>query len=379
MKAGRAHPCAGWPPLVLGAALAMAVLWLWVGGQRTNFQDLALGLNTSAVFLPHDGDHVHCSGFPAGDQCLADAAAKPWKRRLLILSASQLYSINDYRPGEVTAPWIVTDQSRPRGDTVTTFSMPNLNMQEALVLHALARSRLRLDALVLPLVYDDMREEGVRDQVIELADRADVAAGLDRTEAGRAILAEAGARARSATTGATADKTLADRTEAALSRLLDSCCALWALREEARGRIDIAMRRAMHGLAYLRNRYTRDLSALRIPVPDQMYRRNRAAIEAMLATARADGTRVLMYVVPRPTDFFPYDPDRYRAFKDDMASLAASHGARLVNLEDLVPNEDWGTTEITVGYPIRDHFHFKAEGHRLLGAELARLTADLFR
>lgn len=345
-------------PVIIGGLAGLAALYAVFAHQQTDFGNLALGLNTRATFLDHGGQAIHCRGSFDADPCAADAAKSTATSRALILSASQLYAVNDYVDGDRTAPWLLADAARRRGRDVVTYSMPNANFQEMERVFLYARRQMKLDALVLPLVYDDMREQGIRDTVAVL--------GADGAPA---------ARKQAATGGAPAEKSLQDRSEQALTGWLDVCCEMWRLRSEARGWAEILSRRAMHVLAYVRNRYTRDLSQFRIPVPAADYAINRAALERMVAAARGGGMPVLLYVVPRPTDFFPYDPDGYRAFKDDMAALARRHGAALANLEDAVPDELWGTTEITLGYPVRDHFHFKAAGHALLAQALDPLIA----
>jgi lysophospholipase L1-like esterase len=81
----------------------------------------------------------------------------------------------------------------------------------------------------------------------------------------------------------------------------------------------------------------------------------------------------LLYIAPRPTDFFPYDAAGYAAYKRDIAALARQTGATLANIEDAVPNRYWGMVDLAFGFPVRDPFHFRAEGHALTAKALVPL------
>ncbi len=370
-------------PVTLGLVLALAVLaWLFAG-QATRFDEAALGFRTQGVFLPHGDRMVHCRQFPEAEHCAETLRQWPVRSRTLVMSASQLYSINDYSAGQVTAPWRMTDHLLSKGHGLVALSLPNMNFQEQLIAWLRIAELAPLDGLVLPLVYDDMREDGVRPGIALATREPGVTATLTTWAVGQTLLARLNAPAAPIATSMAGtvrkDPSTQERTEDWLTGALEDCCGLMSLRAEARGQIALATRQTIHRISQWRNLHTRDSSALRIPVPPANYQTNRAALEAILADAARRGTRVLLYVVPRPTDFFPYDPAGYAAFKADMADLARTHGARLVNLEDLVPNEEWGVTDITVGYPIRDHFHFRASGHQRLADALTPLVEELVR
>ena len=213
-----------------------------------------------------------------------------------------------------------------------------------------------------------------------IAGQTKVAARLSATEIGRSILREA---AQAGHIGATPGqptngqrRTWQDSSEAWLTGTLEACCGLEALRAQARGQIILLARELQRAFSLLRNRYSRDLRQYQVVIPETRYRENlAAALQALLVTAAAADISVLLYVEPRPTDFFSYDPSGYEAFKASTAALAEQQGAYYVNLEDAVPNEFWGLVDLTFGSPFRDPFHFKAAGHaRLADALLAEIT-----
>ncbi|MBM3528079.1 MAG: hypothetical protein FJX62_08300 [Alphaproteobacteria bacterium] len=84
----------------------------------------------------------------------------------------------------------------------------------------------------------------------------------------------------------------------------------------------------------------------------------------MLDIARMRNIPALVYIAPRPTDFFPFDPTAYAAFKQDLAALAAEREAGFANIEDAVfPDDKFGMADLAFGFYARDPFHFSADGH----------------
>ena len=64
----------------------------------------------------------------------------------------------------------------------------------------------------------------------------------------------------------------------------------------------------------------------------------------------------------------PYDEDEYSNFKEEVATITRNAGGTFFNLEELVPNESWGTKESTglARGPEVDFMHFQSEGHERL-------------
>ncbi len=365
--------------VIVGAALGLLGLHFALAGERTDFASAGLGLRTDGVFLKHGEETFHCRDASDAGDCLEATVRRSLPRRLLWLGASQLYGINRRQPGDKTAPWHVFDALSSRKVDLLTFSQPNGNLQEHYVLFEHLRQHTDIGGLIVAAVYDDMRETGVRPTIAQAMHSAKTGRALAATDFGAALLAgtqsgrpvlESSAQARASSSEGGDGPTWQNRSESWLTAQLESCCAVETLRGEARGRILLAAVDTRRFLATLRNRYTRDWRAFQVPIPATAYARNRAALAAMLATARRADIPSLLYIAPRPTDFFPYDPDGYAAYKADMERLAKSQGAAFVNLEDTVANEHWGLVDLTFGFPVHDPFHFAAAGHALLGRAL---------
>jgi hypothetical protein len=87
----------------------------------------------------------------------------------------------------------------------------------------------------------------------------------------------------------------------------------------------------------------------------------------MLDDCRQRGLPVLLYIAPiRQDKPIPYDRTEYSRWKDEVHEITRRSGAHLVNLEQLVPGELWGTYS---GDDI-DFMHFRGPGHRLVAEAL---------
>jgi lysophospholipase L1-like esterase len=107
------------------------------------------------------------------------------------------------------------------------------------------------------------------------------------------------------------------------------------------------------------------------------YRDNLAALQAILDRSRREHIRVVMYIVPlRGGVKIPYDNAEYTAFKSEMETLAQQYSASFKNLEQLIPDDFWGTkasTSLSEEQEL-DFMHFRYSGHSLLAQALHALV-----
>lgn len=383
MVVDRAEDCAGAtdsnaksaPLLSLTLALILAIVGLYAlfGASATNFNELALGEATQSVFARHQGQLVHCGTFADAQDCLGPAEQRHLPKAVIWLGNSQLHAINQLQPEQTTAAGLLVRRYRPQGVEVLAFSQPNASLTEHLVMFEGLRHRMRPDVLVLPLVFDDTREGGIRQDVAKgLADPA-VKARIARSPAGRQIVKLAGTQAAEQTEAG--DGSLQAKSETALTAVLDECCGWETLRLQARGHVFNAIYRSRNAVFGIKP------STQRRKLP-AVYKLNLAAYEQILISAKAEGIQVLAYIVPLRADApRPYDPAEYRQFKAETAASAARWGARYLDLETTVPDKYWGTKGSTSadGGPELDFMHFQAPGHQLLEARIAAALRELLK
>jgi hypothetical protein len=288
----------------------------------------------------------------------------------LWLGNSQLHGINQWRPGDETAPALLAPKERSRGRDVVAFSQPNANTQEHLILFTYLARRLPVEWLVLPIVFDDFRESDIRDDIAKALADPEVASALSETPIGRTLLETRGQQMGGDL--AALEHTVQQRSETALDRWFSGHSNLWASRRQARGRL-------LTELYLLRNAsFGISATSKRRVIPGRL-RLNLSATRAILDAAARDGIRVLVYICPLRNDVEPpYVASEYATFKNTIGALALEEGALFADFEELVPAEIWGATKrarLSDDGAI-DFMHFQGPGHRLLADAVDARLAD---
>ena len=346
--------------LLVGVLLAMVALnqFAAVGVAP---DELALGKHTLSLPVNYQGRQINVwrigefsDIYPSKDEP-ASASDGLW------LGNSQLHSINEAVESDATAPYYASEiLNRP----VYGLSLANADIQEHLVVFQWALSRRQCDTLVLPLVYDDLREDGLRDDFKEIADEG-LMGKLRAYPVGARLADELDAmKQESSDVQGTshADRSLQDRSEVWLTDALSSSWHIWDERPEIYGAI-------FNGLYKLRNWVFRiDPTSKRKMIPLR-FDKNMAALKEIFRVAKDAQVTMIVYIVPvRWNPEPPYQIDRYRQWKQEVAGLCDQAGVTFADLDAVVPEEDWGYLG-----EMLDFMHFKDQGHRVLGQEVARL------
>ncbi len=355
-------------PLAIGALIAVLVLSYHYARTDTEFEDLALGTQTQTSIAIVDGDRIHCLGLGAdAEECVAGARerARPGGE-VLWLGNSQLHAINQLAEGDHTAPYYAHLALRQSERDLVAFSLPNASLQELYVLAEHLRHELPVRAIVLPAVFDDVRETGIRHRLEPAFESEATLTALRGTDTGRRLIRarEDARRAEAAGVDAVGPLTATTQeiTESALNGWLEEHSAVWAARAEARGQLFTALYRFRNWIFRI------DAQTVR-PIIPARYTDNMRALADLLAQARAAGIRSVVYLAPLRDDVPPpYDPGEYQRFRDEVRALCEEHAATYVDLEHLVPAELWGLKDATTigGEPELDFMHFQGEGHRLV-------------
>jgi hypothetical protein len=276
---------------------------------------------------------------------------------------SQLHSINQFKSGDHLAPyWLIEGANCPACFLPLGISLPNANMQEHYVLELTITRRAGVKMVILELCYDNLREDGLRDE-LELMMNDELRADLRNTTVGTEMVIAWDARTKvdpDAEDVAGLQGFMQRPLEKFLVASLDRVFPLWAARPFLRGQF-------LDDLYWFRNWvFGITPSTVRKPI-EPRYDRNMRALETMLADLTHRHIAVIGYISPIRQDLpIPYDIASYDRWKGEVATLARKYGVMLLNLEKLVPNDQWGSYH----KDDVDFMHFQGRGHVLVADAL---------
>ena len=242
--------------------------------------------------------------------------------------------------------------------------MPNANIQEHYILSRYVTRQFPVRMMILELCFDDLREDGLRLEFSALLSDA-------RFVGDEPVAAAIVSRAQSQNNLDTAEenaglegfvqKSVEDRLDAALGNVWP----LWSHRQDLRVNV-------LSDLYYTRNAVLGiSPTTVRKLIPAR-YDRNMEALGSLLRDAKENDIAVFTYIAPIRQDIpIPYDSLKYERWKMAVGEIAYEHGARLINLEELIPAELWGSY---VNDDV-DFMHFRGPGHQILARALLPAVA----
>lgn len=358
-------------PLFIGFLISIVILNYFSTDSlenQVNFDELALGEDTSLYLAQVDNIQVHCHNLEDASHCIDGYNKKSEDINddvILWLGNSQLHSINQMKTGDETATPILHRNIINLKKYFMTFSQPNANLQEHYLLFEYLSSRLPVSTLILPMVFDDLRETGIRSSLKEAFDN-EVSKRLQRTEIGLKLISTQADKDAAGNDMAALDNTVQERSEKYLNSLLVDSWGVWGQRSNLRGNI--------FGNLYIFRNWLFGItpSSVRRVIPGR-YTLNIQAMKATLDSAQEQGVQVLLYIVPLRNDVaIPYDLQQYEKFKSEVEAAAHGDHVKFIDAGDLVPAEFWGTKDATTigGEQELDFMHFQASGHILLADKI---------
>ncbi|MGJ0513402.1 SGNH/GDSL hydrolase family protein [Methylocystis sp.] len=358
-------------PLGLGFILALAGLEYARTHVLVKLEEAALGTQTQMVYESGHGERILCQDARENRLCEAAYEKAGYPPVVLWLGNSQLPAVNRYKPDDATAPTLLHDALARRGSYVIALAQPNANLAEHGLIFAAVAPRYAPRVLLLPVVLDDIREQGIRTHVASFIEdsAARVAAQKSLIWPVVAPMLAVGSAARDVPP---VERTMQQRIEVSLNDRLSEWWPLWRERAKLRGILALTLHTVRNKVLGINAQSKRN-------VDPAVYAEKMRILAAILEHARNLGVRVLLYVPPYRLDISgPYlasDTDRLKA---DLVRLAAEHGAHYADFEDTVPGPEWGTVvDPLFGFEDYDFMHFTGEGHRRfassLDAELKRM------
>jgi hypothetical protein len=353
-------------PLVVGSLIGIGALQylLLQGNNPRAFDELALGPQTTTYWSKIESDPIHCGMEIEHFKSCVDAYVRNGRNRdvVLWLGNSQLHAINQFSKGDKSASFHLHTILQDRNRYLFTISIPNANLQEHLVLLEHAAQHLPVKTVVLPLVFDDTRETGVRENLQSLVHIPAIRERLLETSIGKKLIDQCAASTVTSDQQQLKNQTIQDQSEKYLNDKLASYSRVWANRPDLRGELFVSL--------YKFRNYILGINASsKRRIIRGSYVMNLEALKVIIESARKANIEVLTYIAPIRSDVpIPYDENEYASFKKEVAKITREAGGILTNLEELVPNQNWGTKASTglAGGSEVDFMHFQSEGHTRL-------------
>lgn len=354
-----------WIPIIVGTISSLILLSLDLLKDGTDFEQSALGRETTSVFSEVGGEKIHCSDLEDGASCLSGYNKNGYKKDVALwLGNSQLHAINQYRRGDENAPAILHRMLSQKGHYLVTYSQPNANLQEHYLLFEYIKSKLPIKLLILPVVFDDTREDGIRSKMTIAMQDANTRNALLGTEEGERIINSIQDASGQNNDLAALSNTVQEKVERSINTWLEEESVLWRSRSELRGQLYVALYR-------LRNTVFGIKATTKRRIIRGRYNKNMTSLKEILESAKNSNISTLVYIVPIRGDVeAPYDLSEYRKFKKDIETIASRADSTFVNMESVIPAKLWGTKDGTsiAGDTEIDFMHFQAAGHSLMAS-----------
>jgi len=344
--------------------------------EKKNFADLALGGQTTSYQAKNDTNLIHiCRINPTEESSLMNGwKARGEKQVLLCLGNSQTHSINQMKAGEVVYAELLhqrfnqTDTNRE----VLCASIPNVNMEELLLVFEYWHTKIPIQAITLPVFMDDFREEGIRDVFFGnlVSDKFQISdsssAVVKKINKTLRKMKPIGAGDEGKSDLAALDATVQEKSETFLNDWLNIHFSPWSYRPNVRGAM-------FNDLYLLRNTVFGITAETKRKMIPQRYSQNMDALRTLLEHCQSSGIKMILYIPPIRNDVeVPYNLQEYDAFKQEISILAAQFHSDFYNWEGIVPAKLWGVKASTngTGKSELDYMHFQYQGHVILADSL---------
>ena len=352
------------------SALASAVLLLYIlfpPAEPKNFEDFALGAQTKTVIGMFQGERVHCMKLEDMEDCLTHKDRRGLEKSVLWLGNSQLHAINQARKDHMPSSVYAAEKLRKENIDLITFSQPNASLTEHYILLEILNEITDFDALVLPAVFDDTREQSIRGWIKKNMHNDSFIQTLNRSQHGKLLLKEVEKDISTST------KTVQEISENLITKYIDQCCNWEKMRSFARGEVSLFIYKVRNFIFNINPNTTRS----KIP---NAYKKNINSLKEILKTVDREKMKIFIYIAPLRSDVeIPYNREEYEEFKLEVEFLAKKSGANFANLEELVEGSLWGMKESTnlkkdLEY---DFMHYKVEGHKILADKIVQKISEV--
>ena len=350
-----------------------------VAGDKSNAQEFALGLDNTAYFPSDGGLKFHCSDFEYFpiENCINDFSSHPDSSKGILYSGnSQLHGINQPELGLNSTSKILYQSFKKNSVNrrLVTLSIPNMNLQEQLVLNVYVATKIPLSHLIISASFDNTRETSIRESILPALKDPRVISILNNLKFGKKIVKTYGEKDNAGNDLSVEQDNLQQRVEKYLDLKLANFWPAWDMRTRLRFRSIVETYQ-------LRNRiFGITPNSIRKKIPAR-YEDNLAALIDLIEFAKDNNLKVIFYSPPiRGDQSLPYELEQFSDYKTDVKQIVETAGYNFFDFQDIVPAEYWGfvdNTNSNTGNKEIDFMHFQGKGHEFLADELIRSINSL--
>jgi hypothetical protein len=361
--------------LLLAFLFAFSIIQFGFSG-NTKFEDLALGTETSPYFAKNSlNEPIHISRIDDNEEpdFINTYINSGKSKTILFLGNSQTHSINQIKKDQINFIQILNDSLITSNSSVFCQSIPNANLQELLLSYLYWRNKFHVKTLVLPLFFDDLREDGIRDVFYPNLIKQRYLIPDSSSHIVKKInknLRSYWSQANISKNNIELEQTVQEKVESNLNVFFNENVQSWNYRENVRGDFFVWLYKLRNTLFGIKANTVRGM----IP---KKYSDNMDALHFLLDKCKKEGVKVFLYIPPIRSDVsLPYHLEEYNKFKKDIKSICFNSGNDyyFADFDNIIPGNLWGYKESTNLLDKRevDYMHFKYEGHRILADSILK-------
>jgi hypothetical protein len=314
--------------------------------------DFALDSKTKTIFEKYNNKKINSINFDISE---LDTIKSKNKNILISFGNSQSHSINDYKEDKDHLFSYYLNKVDKESIIVFNLSAPNSNLQEMFVSIVNNSKKLgkQFDTAIISLVFDDTREDGIRESMKNMIDENKIVlkhyyTGINALEA----------LEKQKEKKVTNTLLLKDKMESNINTYLNNVFESYANRGNIRS--------FFYGeLYYFRNWLLGIKPTTKRKKIQRIYEKNIQALKDIVSFSKQNDIQLILYIAPIRQDIeIPYLSSQYLQFKEDVRKIH-----KVYDLDNVVPAQYWG---ITNGDWV-DFMHFKGKGHKILADELQKI------
>jgi len=355
-------------PILVALILSIFILNFLSSGKdlELKLDELALGEDNKKLLGIENENIIHCSDLGDLKDCFDSYNNAGDKMPVVLwLGNSQLHAINQAKNDDEVAPLHLHRKLKNYSMYTLTFSQPNANLQEHFLLFAHLLNKFPIQTLILPIVFDDMREDDLRPNIKDILNDEKTLETISSSYTGKKLIHLNKKEKKDVVSNNKSFKNNSYHNnyfEKKINDQLSSFWFLWNKRDSLRGEFFSSLYKLRNTIFSINEKTTRKI----IKGP---YIKNQKALKDILNLSLEKKIKVLVYIPPLRNDIkIPYDIKEYENFKAEVKIITDNYEIKFISFENIIQKEFWGfknSTNLKKKQEI-DFMHFKGEGHKLL-------------